>query len=73
MKYIYLEAPVVCYNDGAPTFDEYMNTMLSPGFIPISLHEVHVDRGIFLQVDVLFSSIEQYKSTYKNSDQKLIE
>lgn len=51
---IYLECPIVAYNNGAPTIQSYISYLGSNGFIPFDVFEIHRSHEVMLQVDILF-------------------
>lgn len=53
-KMILTEAPVMRYNDGAPTFDEYMDKFREIGFLPSGIEKLAIKKGVFLQIDLVF-------------------
>ncbi len=42
------------YNQGAPTFAEYIAYMDSIGFVPFDIPELHRANGVLVQIDILF-------------------
>lgn len=42
------------YNQGAPTFAEYIAYMDSIGFAPLDIPELHRANGVLIQIDILF-------------------
>lgn len=65
---LYLEVPVLQYNEGAPSFDEYINYITSIGFLPVGLFEIHISHGVLIQVDVLFMSLQLFSRIYGNQE-----
>jgi len=54
-NFILMELPFMGqYNEGAPTFLDYIKYMDSVGFIPYDLTEVHKGGFITVQIDILF-------------------
>jgi len=51
---IFLECPLVNYNQGAPDFSTYLNFMSSKKYYPYEICEHHYSDGILIQIDVLF-------------------
>lgn len=45
------------YNEGAPTFADYIQYMNSIGFAPLDITEVHRTNGILIQLDIIFLRI----------------
>lgn len=54
---VYLECPIICYNKGAPTMQDYLDYMRSQNFMPIDLLEIHRAEDTLLQVDIMFINI----------------
>jgi FkbM family methyltransferase len=54
---VYLECPIICYNKGAPTMQDYLEYMRSQNFMPIDLLEIHRAEDTLLQVDIMFINI----------------
>lgn len=42
------------YNEGAPTFAEYIAYMDSIGFAPLEIPELHRANGVLVQIDIVF-------------------
>jgi len=42
------------YNQGAPTFADYISYMDSIGFAPLDITELHRANGLLIQIDILF-------------------
>jgi FkbM family methyltransferase len=52
------------YNEGAPTFAEYIAYLDSIGFAPLDITEVHRANGVLCQVDIVFlRKTSQYWNT----------
>ena len=51
---IYMECPVLEYNAGAPSFDDYIQFMLERGYVPTQVLEQHLINGVLTQFDILF-------------------
>ena len=60
-KLLLMEQPILPYNQGAPSFDQYMSMALSNDFIPVGLEEMHVIDGAFVQIDILFAKKNIYE------------
>lgn len=60
-KLLLMEQPILPYNEGAPSFDEYIATSLSLGFIPVGPEEMHIIDGAFVQIDILFAKKNVYE------------
>jgi len=42
------------YNEGAPSFGEYISYLDSIGFVPLDITEVHRANGVLCQLDIVF-------------------
>jgi len=51
---IYIECPIIQYNKGAPSMQDYLNFFKSRMFIPITLLEVHIHESTLVQIDIMF-------------------
>jgi hypothetical protein len=56
---VLLECPLMPYNLGAPTIDDYLGFMGERGFTVLEFLQPHWRSGRMVQVDVLFGSIER--------------
>ena len=56
-KFVLLECPIVRYNEGAPSIEEYVQFMNAHGFTPIELLDRLRWNGGIAQVDVLFGRL----------------
>jgi len=61
---LYLELPILRYNSGAPTLDQYIEYITSVGFLPVGLFEIHIANGALAQVDILFMSQNLFLRVY---------
>lgn len=52
---VLMECPIVDYNQGAPSLDQYLDFMRENEFCPIAITEQHTHDHLLLQIDVLFS------------------
>lgn len=55
-KVIILECPLMEYNIGSPSFDDYINQMSHYGFVPRWLVEMHWLNKVMVQLDIAFVS-----------------
>lgn len=53
-KLIYLECPIIEYNEGSPNLNEYIEYLNSIDFIPYDICEVHHMDEVLVQIDILF-------------------
>lgn len=51
---ILTECPIVSYNKGAPSINDYLEYFKSKDFIPVGMFEEHVVEDTLIQIDVLF-------------------
>lgn len=51
---VLMECPIVDYNEGAPSLDQYFDFMSESHFSPIAITEQHTRNQLMLQVDILF-------------------
>lgn len=70
---LYLEIPVLQYNEGAPSFDEYIEYITSIGFLPVGLFEIHMSHGVLIQVDILFMSQQLFSRIYGNQNLEIVQ
>ena len=61
---IYLECPIIRYNLGAPTIQDYLDYMREHGFIPTDILEVHNNEHTVLQIDIMFINIKTKERLY---------
>jgi FkbM family methyltransferase len=56
---VYMECPILSYNEKAPSIVEYIESMESFGFLPLDVGEIHIcpARSALVQVDILFRRI----------------
>ena len=66
---ILLECPFACqYNEGCPSFCEYIQYMDSIGFTPFDISEIHHIQNITGQIDIMFIR----KGSYSDQIQRLV-
>ncbi len=53
---IYIECPIINYNNGAPSIQDYLDFFKLNNFIPINIFEIHRSEDTLLQIDILFMS-----------------
>lgn len=73
VRCVYMEVPILRYNAGAPTTDEYVRAMSAWGFVPAGLFEVHIGRGAVIQVDMLFVSRSTFRHLFGEEDSEWID
>lgn len=54
---IYMECPVLEYNIGAPTFNDYIHFMKQLGYTPLQILEQHLVNGELVQFDIIFIKV----------------
>ena len=64
-KAILLECPVISYNIGAPSFNEYISYMDSIGYLPSDITEIHHLDKVLVQVDIIFLKKNLFLEIYK--------
>lgn len=64
VKLVYLECPIITYNIGAPTINDYLEYMKSKGFIPMDVLEVHTGDQTLLQIDIMFINLKTKNDIY---------
>jgi hypothetical protein len=70
---LYLEIPVLQYNEGAPSFDEYIEYITSIGFLPVGLFEIHISHGVLIQIDILFMSQQLFSRIYGSQNLEIVQ
>lgn len=51
---VYTECPIICYNKGAPTIQEYLDFFKMRNFIPVDIFEIHRGEETLMQIDIMF-------------------
>ena len=51
---IVVETPILPYNNGAPTFDNYINTLSGKGFVPVGVEGIIFANSLLVQIDLVF-------------------
>lgn len=51
---IVVETPILPYNSGAPTFDDYINTLSDNGFVPVGVEGIIFANSLLVQIDLVF-------------------
>ena len=55
---IYTECPIICYNKGAPTIQDYLDFFRARNFVPIDIFEIHRGEETLMQIDIMFMRAE---------------
>jgi len=55
---MYVECPIINYNIGAPSIQDYLDYFKNKEFVPVDLLETHQNENILLQVDIMFMKRE---------------
>jgi FkbM family methyltransferase len=55
---IYTEVPILCYNNGAPNIQDYIEYFKRIGFVPMDIFERHHCDSILVQIDIMFMRFE---------------
>ena len=53
-KLVLVETPVMPYNEGAPSFSDYINQMYEYGFIPTGIEHIAMRLNVVNQMDIVF-------------------
>lgn len=53
-KAVYMECPIIDYNEGAPNIGAYLDAMKRADFVPFDVCEVHRAADVLMQIDILF-------------------
>jgi hypothetical protein len=67
---VYIELPILSYNLGAPSFQDYIEFMKMNNFMPYDICELHYSNGVMIQVDILFiheTKLSKINSTFNPS------
>ena len=67
-KMIYMECPIINYNDSAPRIGEYISYMTSKDFIPVDIFEIHRSEGVLLQIDIMFVKKLEHEKIFGRLD-----
>ena len=69
-KIVILELPVIPYNLGAPSFTEVTSHMISRGFVPFYLCEVHKVGEVLVQVDIAFLKNSEFEKLFGKLEER---
>jgi len=64
---LYIECPLIKYNEGAPVLDEYLDYTRKIGFIPYEICEQHLSHDVLVQIDIMFIRKSVYERYYPES------
>jgi len=64
VKLVYLECPIITYNIGAPSINDYLEYMKCMGFVPMDVLEVHTSDQTLLQIDIMFINTKTKSELY---------
>ena len=64
---IVIESAVLPYNKGAPSFDDYANTLIGLGFVPVGVDEIHLSNNMLVQIDVVYLKQHSKEQYYGNN------
>ena len=64
-KIILLECPIISYNEGAPTFTDYINNLNKLDYLPFDITELHYLDKVLVQIDLIFLKKDIYNKIYK--------
>ena len=65
-KIILLECPIISYNEGAPTFTDYINNLNKLDYLPFDITELHYLDKVLVQIDLIFLKKDIYNKIYKD-------
>ena len=51
---VVIETPLLPYNKGAPTFDDYINFFHDVGFVPVGIESIIFANGLLTHIDLVF-------------------
>lgn len=54
VDFIFIELPIITYNKGAPSIQDYLDFFKKHKFIPVELLDVHRGENILVQIDIMF-------------------
>ena len=64
-KIILLECPIISYNEGAPSLDEYIKYLNKIDFLPLDITEVHHLDKVLVQIDIIFLKKDIFNKIYE--------
>ena len=64
-KIILLECPIISYNEGAPTFTDYIENLNKLDYLPFDITEVHYLDKVLVQIDIIFLKKNIFQKIYK--------
>jgi FkbM family methyltransferase len=64
---LYLECPIMQYNIGAPTFNDYLDFLKKQNFVPVDIFEIHKQENLLMHIDIMFMKHET-KEKYLGND-----
>lgn len=67
---ILIECPIISYNKGAPTLNEYVDYLNKIGFLPIEICDMHHMDKVLIQIDIIFLKKEIFNKIY--TDKKVL-
>lgn len=70
LKVLIVECPIVKYNVGAPSLQEYIDKIIQWGFVPFQVVEIHILREVFVQIDIAFLSKSVFEAHYGRLDER---
>jgi len=69
-KIILLECPIISYNIGAPSLNEYIRYLDSIDYLPFNITEIHHLDKVLVQVDIIFLKKDIFQKIY--TDKKML-
>lgn len=64
---VVIETAILPYNEGAPSFDDYINTLSKLDFVPVGIDEIHTSNNLLIQLDIVFLK-KNIKDKYYNNN-----
>ncbi|MAR05810.1 MAG: hypothetical protein CL862_01725 [Cyanobium sp. NAT70] len=61
-KLVLCEVPVVPFNQGAPSFDDYLKFFTMRSFLPAGVDVLHLIDGVVVQLDIVFVNQSVHKT-----------
>ena len=65
-KIILLECPIISYNTGAPSLDDYIKYLDSIDYLPLNITEIHHLDKVLVQIDIIFLKKNIFQKIYKD-------
>jgi len=69
-KIILLECPIISYNIGAPSLNDYIKYLDSIDYLPLDIIEIHHLDKVLIQIDIIFLKKDNFQKIY--TDKKML-